>query len=686
MTPASNPSGRTDSTRAAACLFACLCALLAIGAAPPAPPAQVIQPAWSAAFQEPILWERVTPLGRLVVCTPGALHGVEPESGKVVWRHPALGGTPEDAYLDDAASSLIQMREKGQGRQPGRLTVLDAVDGKIVFDSQTAKIATVLTARVLHRAGALLIVGVRPDGSNQMMLLDTAAGGVTWSRDLKPAWAVPQMAGFPSPAPGASPQMTGLAAAMMRGLGGMTASAKTWEIGPDAFLYVDYGSLAKIDTRTGRVLWQTIHRGAPDSTRLFFPPDRDDLLVLGSELQDSINGAQYPRALYMAHRMTDGKALWSEPVELKDGLGEVIFADHGILISNTARTDGRIKMVEYPTGRSIWGKKGKGIETPGTVYGHHPVAGGLAMAFGADSAWDNAGVEYVLNILDLATGEFRFKNDLKVKGSLIRTELLPRGILYVTTAEMNVLDTATGKPVNPRLVVSDGRLVTADTGRQVYAFAHDTGLLHRLDKESGRMGPHSKTPVRLGDKDRPDLLEVGNDRVTVISSQNVVAFGLDGSVKFHAHHAAPRQPAALRILAAANAFNAAMTAAASAVMGGAMAHATTNQEPGSPAAELTGLIAEGYGQVADDAVSVARQSAQIASARFKASRLAGTHLFMLVNFPHEGIGLAKVSKATGAIDGRIMLGKDREPSYQVDVVGRRLFYRAAHTQILGYAF
>ncbi len=179
---------------------------------------------------------------------------------------------------------------------------------------------------------------------------------------------------------------------------------------------------------------------------------------------------------------------------------------------------------------------------------------------------------------------------------------------------------------------------------------------------------------------------MGSVRVTVVSSQNVVAFGLDGSVKFHSHYAAPRLPAALRILAAANAFNAAMTSVASAAMAGALAQATTHQAPGSPEQNMTALIAEGYGQVAQDAAGASRQSAQIASTRFKASAQADTHIFMLVNFPKEGIGLAKVRKLTGQIDGRIMLGRDREPDYQVDLIGKRLHYRTAPGQILGYSF
>ncbi len=128
--------------------------------------------------------------------------------------------------------------------------VLDRVDGHLVFDSRAARFSEVLTASVLHRSRALLVVGVHPDGSNKMLLPDNESGRVAWSRNNLKA--------------GGTAQMAGLMAVPARGLGGMNAGGRTHEIDAEAFLYLDYGTLAKIETRTGRVLWQTDHRGAPD--------------------------------------------------------------------------------------------------------------------------------------------------------------------------------------------------------------------------------------------------------------------------------------------------------------------------------------------------------------------------------------------------------------------------------------
>jgi hypothetical protein len=50
----------------------------------------------------------------------------------------------------------------------------------------------------------------------------------------------------------------------------------------------------------------------------------------------------------------------------------------------------------------------------------------------------------------------------------------------------------------------------------------------------------------------------------------------------------------------------------------------------------------------------------------------------------DGIELLKVSKSTGKIDGRISLGKDREPIYAVDDVTGQVYYRSGNNIMTSY--
>ena len=58
---------------------------------------------------------------------------------------------------------------------------------------------------------------------------------------------------------------------------------------------------------------------------------------------------------------------------------------------------------------------------------------------------------------------------------------------------------------------------------------------------------------------------------------------------------------------------------------------------------------------------------------------------MMVRLP-RGYAIAQVVKDDGGIRGLIPIGKDKTPSYQVDDVADRIYYRAASREIHGYAF
>ena len=75
----------------------------------------------------------------------------------------------------------------------------------------------------------------------------------------------------------------------------------------------------------------------------------------------------------------------------------------------------------------------------------------------------------------------------------------------------------------------------------------------------------------------------------------------------------------------------------------------------------------------------------MARQRFQASAVARDFQFMLVELD-RGYGIAQVDKASGAIRATIPIGRDKTPSYEVDDVARRVYYRPDQHQILGYAF
>ena len=100
---------------------------------------------------------------------------------------------------------------------------------------------------------------------------------------------------------------------------------------------------------------------------------------------------------------------------------------------------------------------------------------GLILITGYDSIWTNKDTEYLLYVLDTAAGTFRFSEPLKVKGRMLATELTDRGLIYVTTHELNVFDPATGALVTAPVLRGKKPLVTVNDEQQVYASNSDDG-------------------------------------------------------------------------------------------------------------------------------------------------------------------------------------------------------------------
>src|SRR6266404_6101627 len=94
-----------------------------------APPAAILAPAWTLHLDGEVEWQRVAPLGQLLVKTTSALSAIDPERGRVLWTHADLGGLAQDHYEEIGGTSLVTISD---GATHPRTVVLDTVDGRVV--------------------------------------------------------------------------------------------------------------------------------------------------------------------------------------------------------------------------------------------------------------------------------------------------------------------------------------------------------------------------------------------------------------------------------------------------------------------------------------------------------------------------------------------------------------------------
>ena len=170
----------------------------------------------------------------------------------------------------------------------------------------------------------------------------------------------------------------------------------------------------------------------------------------------------------------------------------------------------------------------------------------------------------------------------------------------------------------------------------------------------------------------------------LIAPQNLVVLGRDGQIKQQVYHPAPQLSGLLRALHVVNAVRAGLRGAAASAYGDAFAQASRRAR--DPAAQkLTTELATAFTQGGAQLQGYARQSAAMATKRFKASLAIPGSVFMLTKAT-EGKGnvLLQIDKDSALPKARVELGKEKEPVYAVDDIAGMLFLRTAPGTLVGY--
>jgi len=651
------------------------------GAQPAAPAPSGATAAWTVKVKGDIRWQQVTPVGALLVSTDATLAAVDTERGQVVWEKPELGGlSPQDVHMVEG--SLLM-----EAARPGLLLIFDPVTGAVVFDSRRLDLTQIVTRRVLPQSGTLLVHGKRKAGSSVVALYDLVTGEQRWANETLFEQAEPKKRGF---------------GALMQGLA-HTASEGTelqvLQAGPDMIVVHTSMGLRALDAKTGAVRWSA----ALPATR-WAQPTRHVRLYPSLNKPDRIY-VSFDDHL-MAYGLADGQALWAKPASVEGNIRDIVQHPAGIVMLPEAPPENEpmhsrrvingvvqtgLNVARYEDGTTAAAKP---LRMHGNVIDAMVAGDALVLAVDAES-------RTFVNLLDVATATLRLNKDVKIKGQLAYAELAPAGLLYVSrpdatiNAEVNIIDLATGEQKFKDAIESGKPLSQTDykaeryylhhavEGKTLYVFANRDHRLYAVDREAGTFHALGGE-IKLQGGEDPTGMEIRPAGIVLISSQNLVIVSRDGQIKQQVYYPAPELPGLARALSAVNAVRAGLYGAAASAYGDAFAQAS--QKATDPNAKyVTTQLATAYSQVGAQLTGYSRQSAALATKRFKASLTASDSVFMLTRAP-DGNGniLLEVDKDSGQPRARVDLGKEREPAYAVDDVAGMLFLRTAPGTLIGY--
>ena len=367
-----------------------------------------------------------------------------------------------------------------------------------------------------------------------------------------------------------------------------------------------------------------------------------------------------------------GQVLWKEPHSVKgkisnfqilpNGLAVVSDVDNsgksGLMKLASAASESRIAFLSSSTGEDLWEKAPK---TKGYVQHFYVMDDGIL--FGIQ--------EGGINKISF-DGQTLFRKPLKTGENIHTMALVPKGMIYITDEDANIIDLKTGESIYGKAInYKKAKAVCSTYDKTGKRYLISTGEeIKSIDENSGDIS--SFATYKFDEKEAPTTMSAKDSGIFIGSSQNMMHFAHDGATKYQQYFRSPGKSTAGMIL------HGVLAVASTAVSASASYQAGMNRN------SIGQYTSEGerYKAMGDAFAGVASASFAEMARRFKATSATENYQFILTKL-NEGAGLAKVNKNTGEKEEEILL-KDKKPTYEVDEFSGTLYYQANNNTIYKY--
>ena len=655
---------------------------------------QKLPASWSVKFKDPVNWQRVHSLGYLIVSTNGALFGVNPDDGKIMWENKTFASLDASSFseVDATEFASVSFKTNSDSQLPMQ-AILHVASGKVLFDSQKEGIA-ILSRHVLPASGKLLIIGARPQTFvASLFMYDISTGQQLWANDDLFKVEKSETKGFLGKLQSMGEEIKSLRA----------LTSEPLELDKDDLILTHPDYVIRLNSSNGKVIWKNRIESSQQA-QVHFSSHRKGVVYIGTDVESETSsgftttvstGASKEQEksydnLYYAFDVNTGRSIWKAPAREKDRLNLVIPHEKGLIICPRSSQKPTINLVSYETGTTQWGKKGKGIRAEGSVVSYISTKEGIVISTAFDNAWNDKAEEYYLNILDPNTGALKFDKSLKLKGELKKIEVTPKGLLFITTKEINILDPGNGKVLWADAIEAGNPFnqsrpfpVGDNQAGQLTVYSPKERAVFKIDKQVGTAERITPAKIEFEGKETPRSIEITSDGIIMSSEQNIMKLGNDGTVKYHRYYPAPREPALLRALMAAEAIRGAYIGAAAGIYSAALGQgAQQTSDPGGKA--VAQGLSEGFGDLSKAGFNYSAGAMKQFNARYKASVSAPDFIMMMAKQAKRGNQLVQVSKTNGEILNSIDIKNDKEPEYEVDQIYNHVYYRVRPEEIVCY--
>lgn len=325
-------------------------AFLAILALAPISPAHS-EELWKLDTGGDIVFQRLTPLGTLLLSTEMNLRAVDPETGKTLWMRDDVRKLKECNYdeITDTPYGLLDLGE-GVGGNQRRVEVVDLETGRKVWDSSNLPMNSSQGLFQVPQRNMLIMMGMPKKGSKSVMVgVDIASGEMKWQQDAL----------FAKPVQLFEVRGSGKVFKRMSVEGNQPP---VFDTDNTAVLYLTEEGPVKIDLTTGKKVWvaDKLKGKNPPALRHGYAP-----IVKGP----GVVFVPYGKSLQAIDANT-GVALWKEDHDFKSPVAQMELLPHGLIVRGQPVLNDKGKMVGKPfidlldpkTGLSVWKKPFKDLD------------------------------------------------------------------------------------------------------------------------------------------------------------------------------------------------------------------------------------------------------------------------------------------------------------------------------------
>ncbi len=648
---------------------------------------------WTKNFPSKINWYQISDAGTLVVATKDGLYGINPADGAEAWKNDDIENIQESNYDPIEGTPYAAITKAGLLKSVNN--IIDLVTGKIVANTKALGLNNVSKRIYLMKSNQVLFYGYGKTGKPTVMLVDLSTGEKKWEQEktfAKNAEQVVSEAG--ETADGIFIATDKNIYKLNKATGELmysVAMKSDLPVAPTAEIEnkKGFGSMLSIGKSFGKGMDKQVGANMVITSADFFQNKNENIIYFWN--QDVLT----------AFNVADGKEVWKR-VALPSPIANILFDERGMLVATAEKRQediqkssgggggllGNIKksnagkknratllLLDMETGAEKWNSD---VDLQGDLVAYKLNGNKLILATARDR-----GTNYI-SIVDLDAGRSITKKPLEIKGAVEDLQIVPQGVYFRTSDQINILDLETGdKTWKKGFAVKhcSGQNADEKTG---YVYANN--IVYKIDFEKGDMTEWI-TGIKFQGNEDPYSLQVRPNGVLLTSDQNIRLYDYSGKQVFHTFQQPPGRTMAGKLVSGLGALTSAAISAEQMAESAQMSYAKGYY--GSTSPSLDNSI-KNANTNASNFAGAAAQSFQSISKRFKATKQANNFMAMLTNFGKSNMakdaGVMMIDKNDGKEIKKIVLGDKTDPDYKLDELGRVVYYKANGSEISGFKF